>query len=136
MEFQIGGCFGGIFEVGAVKSRQLRETSDAVEKDNAAWKILKPLYGASTVCKDRYNAIRDSLSNELGRYVTSLDKSVFFWTKHGFGYGGGFRDPNSPNLDKGILKVNGKFGAGEQRNAFGIIAIRVDDLLIRGGYFL
>ena len=49
---------------------------------------------------------------------------------------GGFRDPNSPNLDKGVLKVNGKFGTSEQRNAAGIIDIHVGDLLIPGGDFL
>ena len=52
-----------------------------------------------------------------------------------YGYGGEFRDPNSPNLDNGILKANAKFGATEQRNVLGIIDIRVDDLLIAGGDF-
>ena len=44
----------------------------------------------------------------------------------------GVRDPNSPILDKGILKANGNFETREQRNALRIISIRVDDLLISG----
>ena len=69
-----------------------------------------------------------------GGGVASLDKSVFFWTQQGFnyGYGAKFRDPNSPNIDKGILKVSGNFETIAQRNALCIIAIRVDDLLIPG----
>ena len=39
--------------------------------------------------------------------VTTLDKSVFFRTQQGFGYGygKGFRYQITQNLDKGILKV-------------------------------
>ena len=66
--------------------------------------------------------------------VTSLDISVFFRPQQvfGYGYGGGFRDPNSPNLAKGVLKADGDFDTTEQRNALGIIDIHVDDLLISG----
>ena len=57
---------------------------------------------------------------------------MFFWTRPGFdyGYGVGFRDKNSSNLDNGILKVGENFETCEQRNVIGLIAIRVDDLLI------
>ena len=53
----------------------------------------------------------------------------------GYGYGRKFRDPNSPNLERGIFKANGNFGDIEQRQALGIIDVRVDDLLISGGDF-
>ena len=74
----------------------------------------------------------------VGGKVTSLAKSEFYRPQLGFGYGYWvkFRDQNSPNIDKGILKVSGNFEATEQRNASGIISIRVDDLLISGGEFL
>ena len=71
--------------------------------------------------------------------VTSLYKSVFFWTQQGFGYcyGKGFRDRNTPNLDKGILKANDGFETSAQREVIGIVSIRVDDLLISGsGMFI
>ena len=42
------------------------ELLDGVEKDNVARKLLKPLYGLSTACKDWYNTIRDFLSHEFG----------------------------------------------------------------------
>ena len=45
----------------------------------------------------------------------------------------GFRDPKSPSLDKGILKVNENFETSEKRKAIGVISIRVGDLLISGG---
>ena len=66
--------------------------------------------------------------------VTSLDKSVFFRTQQGFGYGygKGFRDQNTTNLDKGILKANEDFETTEQRNVTGVISIQSDDLLIPG----
>ena len=66
--------------------------------------------------------------------VTSLDKSVFFWTQKGldYGYGVGFRDENTSNLDNGILKVGENFETCEQRNAIGAISIHVGDLLISG----
>ena len=80
---------------------------DAVEQENAARGLLKPLYGLSTACKDWYETIRDFLANECGVCVgvTSLDKSVFFRPQRGFGYGygGDFRYPNSPNQEKGIF---------------------------------
>ena len=71
------------------------------------------------------------------REVTSLDKSVIFWTQHGFGYGygGKFGDPKSPSLDKVILKVSGNFESSDKRKAHGIVAIHVDDLLISGVMF-
>ena len=47
------------------------------EKDNVAWKLLKPLYGLSTACKDRYATIRDFIPNEFGGKATSFGKSVF-----------------------------------------------------------
>ena len=43
---------------------------------------------------------------------------------------------NSPSLDKGVLKVGAIPPTREQRNALGVIAIQVDDLLISGGDFL
>ena len=66
--------------------------------------------------------------------VTSLDKSVFFWAKQGFGYGygEGFRDQNTPNLDNGLLKLGGYFETSEQGGVIGIISIRDGDLLISG----
>ena len=51
------------------------------EKDNVAWKLLKPLYGLSTTCKDWYKTIRNFLSKGCGGKVASLGKSVFFWTQ-------------------------------------------------------
>ena len=109
-----------------------------VEKPSTDRNLLKPLYGLSTACKYWYKTIRGFLANECvcvcvgGSY--SLDKSVFFWTQHVFGYeyGGGFRDPNSPNLDNGILKVIENFETIEQRKVLGVIAIHVEDLLISG----
>ena len=109
-----------------------------VEESNVVRNLLKPLYGISTACKDWCGAVRDFLANECVCVcvcgVTSLDKSVFFGTQQGFdyGYGKGVRDQNTPNLDKGILKANQDFETSEQRNAIGIIAIRVDDLLVSG----
>ena len=69
-----------------------------------------------------------------GRKLLPLDKSVFFWTQQGFGYGygKGFRDQNTPNLDKGALKVGECSETIEHRDVIGIIAIHVDDLLISG----
>ena len=66
--------------------------------------------------------------------VTSLAKSVFPRTRQGFsyGYGEGFRDQNTPNLDNGALKANEGFEPSEQRDVIGIIDIHVDDLLISG----
>ena len=71
---------------------------------------------------------------ECGGKVTSVDKSVFFWTHQGFGYGygKGFRGQNTPNLGNGILKVGEGFETRERRVVIGIIAIRVEDLLISG----
>ena len=57
------------------------------EKENVARELQKPLYVLSTACKDRYETIRDFLAHECGGEVTSLDKSVFFWTQQGFDYG-------------------------------------------------
>ena len=37
---------------------------EGVEKGNSARKLLKPLYGLSTACKDWYRTIRDLLANE------------------------------------------------------------------------
>ena len=74
------------------------------------------------------------MSGIYGR-VTPIDKSVFFRALQGFEYGlvgggGTFRDPNSPRLDNGILKVSGNFETSDKRKAFWIIDIHVDDLLI------
>ena len=57
------------------------------EKDNVARKLLKPLYGLGTACKDWYRAIRNFRACECGWEVTSIDKSVFLRTQQGFGYG-------------------------------------------------
>ena len=44
---------------------------------------------------------------------------------------------NSPNLDKGILKVRGNVETIGKRKVLGIIAIHVDGLLISGsGVFI
>ena len=74
-----------------------------------------------------------------GREVTSIGKSVFFWTQRGFEYGNGdeFRDSNSTCREKGILKVGEIVATVEQRGVMGIIAIHVGDLLISGsGVFI
>ena len=107
---------------------------DGVEQENVAWKLIKPLYGLSTACKDWYSTIRNFLTDECGGKVTSLDKSVFFWTQEGFSYeyGRKYRDPNKTNLDKNEFKVNENFSNEEKRTAMGLIAIHVDDLLISG----
>ena len=72
------------------------------EQGNAAWKLLKPLYGLGTTCKDWYRAVRNFSIEECGGEVAPLDKSVFFWTQEGFSYGYGrkYRDLNKANLDK------------------------------------
>ena len=73
--------------------------------------------------------------------VTSLDKSVFFWTQKvsPMGMGGwvvvgdgGFRDENLPNLANGILKAIGNFETDDKLGVLGTIAIRVGDLIISG----
>ena len=94
--------------------------------------LLKHLRGASTLRKDRCEAIRDAPEEECGWEVTSLGKSVFFWTHQGFGYAyvGRFRDPNQTNVDKCILKENGNFETCGKITVMGLIAIRVDALLI------
>ena len=51
---------------------------EGVEQENVAWKLLKPLYGLSTACKDWYRTLRNFLIEECGGKATSLDKSVFF----------------------------------------------------------
>ena len=70
------------------------------EEDNVAWGILKHLYGLSTDCKDWYKTIRVVPAIEFGGGVTSLDKSVCFWTKKGFeyGYGMGFLGKKYPRI--------------------------------------
>ena len=68
-----------------------------------AWKLLKPLYGLSTACKDWYETMRDFLAAECGGggggEVTSMGKSVFFWARRGIGYlyGGDFAIPTKRN---------------------------------------
>ena len=57
-----------------------------VEDDRVAWELSKPLYGLSTECKDWYKTIRNFLSEECRAEVTSLGKSVFFWTHQNFKY--------------------------------------------------
>ena len=116
MEFPGDGCFEILFEVRTVKARKLLETSGRVEKDNKERCALKPLYGLSTACKDWCKPIRDFLEKSAGE-VTSLDKSVCFWTRQVFdyGYGGEFRGTDPPNLGKCILKANGNFGTTDKR---------------------
>ena len=100
--------------------------------------MSNPLYGRITACKDWRGTIRDFLSEEWAGVcvggVTSLDKSVFFWTQQGFGHGYGkeFRVHNTTNLDKGIFKAHEAFYTSEQRGIIGIAEIRVVDLLISG----
>ena len=98
------GVSGEFLRSGPLKRDTYAKLPDGVEKDNVARKLLKPSYGLCTACKDRCETIRDFLANGRVRGVTSLGKSVFFWTQQGsdYGYGGEFRDPNSPNMDKGI----------------------------------
>ena len=67
--------------------------------------------------------------------VTSLDKSVFFWTQKGldYGYGVGFRDENTSNLENSPpIKAGAKFDTCDRGNAIGIIAIHAGDWLISG----
>ena len=40
------------------------------EDDKVAWKLLKPLYGLSTACKDWYKTIRKFLAEECGGRLT------------------------------------------------------------------
>ena len=98
------------------------------------WEISKPQYGMSTSCNDWYGTVRGFLAEECGWGVTPLDKYVFPRSPQWFGYGyeKQFRYPNQTNMDNGILKANVNFEAGEKRKVLGIIAIRVDDLLISG----
>ena len=106
-----------------------------VEEDNVDWKLLKPLFGLSTACKYWYKAIRNFLLNERGGEVTPLAKSVFFRTQQCFeyGYGMGFRDKNTSNLDKVTLEGGARIsGHANKEIPFGIIAIHVGDLLISG----
>ena len=42
------------------------ELPDGVEYNNVAWKLLKPLYGMGTACKDWCETIRDFLANVCG----------------------------------------------------------------------
>ena len=66
-----------------------------------------------------------------GGRSSPLDKSVFCWAQQGPDYGYvGFRDPNMPNLDKGILNANGDFETWGKRNVLGTISIHFDDLFI------
>ena len=91
---------------GPLKRDAYVKLPNVVEKDNVAWKPLKLLYGLSTAGKDWCETMRDFLENERGGEVTTVDKSVFFWTQQGFGYGyeKKLRDSNSPNIDNGILR--------------------------------
>ena len=137
MEFSGDGFRGVIVEGRTVKARRLRETSRMGRKGRYIVGSIKPLYGLSTACRDWCEAIRDFLENVcvcVGGVVTSVGKSIFFWDQQGFGYGygGEFRDPNSANLDKGILKANGNFETIDKSKVMGAIAIRVEDLLISG----
>ena len=50
---------------------------EVVEKDNVSWKLLKPLYGPITDCKDWREAIRGFLEEECGG-VTSLANRYSF----------------------------------------------------------
>ena len=125
------------FGVVTFKTRRLREAPQrrgGVANSNIARKLLKPLYGLSTACKDWYKTIRDFLAKECGPDVTSVNESVFSPTQQGFDYGYGvkFRDPNLPHPDIGILKVNDNFETDDKREVLGIIAIRVSDLMISG----
>ena len=93
------------------------ELPGGAEEENIAFEPSKPQYGMSTDCKDSCETIRDFVSDERWQ-VTSMDKSVFFWTQQGLTMGiwvwGGFRDPSQTNLDEVILKENGNFETGEK----------------------
>ena len=68
------------------------------EKGNISRKLLGPLYGMSTACKDWRVAIRDFLGGECV-WVASVDKSVFLRSQQGidYVYGGISRpQPNKP----------------------------------------
>ena len=134
MEFPGDGSREHFLRSAPLRRDAYAKLPDGVEKGSIDRMLLKPLCGLSTACEDGYKTIRDFLANGRGGEVTSLDKSVFSGLNRGFGYGygGKFCDPNSPNLDKGILKVGGNFETRDKRKALGIIAIRVDDLLISG----
>ena len=67
----------------ASKRDTFAKLPDVVEKDNVSWKLLKPLYGLSTACKDWCETILDFIAQECGAKVTSLDKWVFFRTQQG-----------------------------------------------------
>ena len=78
------GVSGSFLRSGPLKRDAYAKPHDVVEKDNIARKLLKPLYGMGTACKDWRKAARDLLANgRRGGEVTSVDKSVFFWTPQG-----------------------------------------------------
>ena len=51
---------------------------EGVEEGNAAWELLKPLYGLSTACKGWYKTIRNFLIDECGGKIASLGKGRVF----------------------------------------------------------
>ena len=75
----------------------------------------------STACGDSREAILYFEPKECRGEVASFDKSVFFWTHQGFGFGyvgGGDPEPNLTNLDKCIPEVSEHFETDGQRKVF------------------
>ena len=99
------------------------------ETRNTMWKLSKPLYGISTVCKDVYLALVDFLANDFGGASTSLGKSVFVWPQQNFSYDSGKGMCEMWRIAK---KAGANFGTQSERNVPGAISLHVDDLLISG----
>ena len=95
-----------------------------VEKGNIAWKLLKPLYGLSTACKDWCETIRDFLAEVCGAHVTQWINRYSFGLNKGLAMGMvcvyvGFRCTDTENLDRCIFKVDGNFETGDKRTVLG-----------------
>ena len=133
-DFRAIGVYRAWLTSGHLERDTYANLPEWVEKDDVAWELLNPLYGAITACKDWRGAIRDFLAEEFGWGVTSLGKSVFFWAQQGFGYGywEKFRGPNLANLGKCILKANGNVETIDKMEVLGIVSLHVDGLLISG----
>ena len=81
MEFLSDGLSRAFLMSEPLKRDTYVKLPDWAEKGNVSRVLLNPLYGLSTACKEWCETIRDFLAKECVGKVTSLDKSVFFWTQ-------------------------------------------------------